>query len=259
MGSAPGPAAAAPTVSLVLAILNERPSLEELFGRIRALPLPPWEAIVVDDGSTDGSREFLEQLARADPRVRLLFHDGRQTTLTAQCLAIGASRGERIVVMDSDLQHPPELLVPMLEQLEQGGALVVASRYAPGGSPGPRTLPRWLVSKGAEWIARLRLAPARRSTDPVSGFFAFRRAIFVPLGPGLRGYKLLLFLLVMARGREVREVPFRFQPRTEGRSKVVRGFGFVRPYLAEVGAARRFDRDLRARELRAPGGPRGPS
>ena len=239
--------AGGPQVSIVLAILNERPSLPELFDRLGRTALPSWEAIVVDDGSTDGSREFLTEVAARDPRVRLIFHDGRQTTLTAQVVAISAARGTSVVVMDSDLQHPPELVAPMLRELDGGAALVVASRYAPGGTPGPRRLGRIVLSRGAEVTARILLAPARGISDPVSGFFGFRRSIFVPLGSELRGYKLLLFLLVMARGLEVREVPFRFEPRTGGRSKVTSGFGFIRLFLVEVLRARRLDRQLRRR------------
>ena len=236
----------APQLSIVLALLNERPSLPELFGRLAAVALPPWEAIVVDDGSTDGSREYLQKLAARDPRVRLIFHDARQTTVGAQCVAIEAARGRYVAIMDSDLQHPPELLAPLVRALDDGAALAIASRYAPGGTPGRRSIPRWLISRGAELTARTLLAPARRVADPVSGFFVFRREAFVPLAKGQRGYKLLLFLLVMTRTMPVREVPFHFEPRTEGASKVARGLSFVRVFLVEVVQARRLARRLAA-------------
>jgi len=239
----------APSVSVVLAVLNEGRTLPEVFRRLRALPLPPWEAIVADDGSTDGSREFVLNLAAEDPRVRPLFHDGRQTTLKAQCRAIESARGRYVVVMDADLQHPPELLERFLEQLDSGAALVVASRYIPGGSPGQRPPLRAVISRAAEWTAKILLPAARDVSDPVSGFFAFRRAAFVPIDPGYRGYKLLLFLLVMCRGQELREVPFAFEPRTEGASKVTSGLAFVRVFLIEVLLARRLARRLGRRAL----------
>jgi dolichol-phosphate mannosyltransferase len=238
---------ATPSLSIVLAVLNERPSLAELFSRLRSLELPPWEAIVVDDGSTDGSREFVAGLAAADPRVRVLLHDGRQTTLAAQCRAIEAARGRFIAVMDADLQHPPELLREFVARLEDGAALVIASRYVPGGSPGPRSPLRAVISRGAEWTAKLLLAAARPVHDPVSGYFAFRREAFVALDPGYRGYKLLVFLLVMCRGLDLREVPFRFEPRLGGASKVTSGVAFVRIYLTELLLARRLARRLRRR------------
>ena len=237
----PGPA---PTLSVVLAVLNERASLPELFERVRATPLPPWEVLVADDGSTDGSREFVAHLAATDPRFRAVLHDGRQTTLTAQGAAVLSARGRYVAIMDADLQHPPELLARFVQELDGGASLVVASRYVPGGSPGPRPPLRAVISRGAEWIAKLLLPAARPVADPVSGFFGFRREAFVPLVPGTRGYKLLLFLLVMCRGLEVREVPFRFEPRTEGASKVTSGLAFVRVYLVELLLARRLARQL---------------
>ena len=127
-----------------------------------------------------------------------------------------------------------------MREVEGGAALAIASRYAPGGSPGPRPWLRAVISRGAEWTAKLLIPPARRVTDPVSGFFAFRRSVFVGLPEGQRGYKLLLFLLVMTEGLSVREVPFRFEPRTEGASKVTSGLGFVRLFLRETMLARRL-------------------
>jgi dolichol-phosphate mannosyltransferase len=184
--------------SIVLATLNERSNLPEVLDRIRRQDLPAIEILVVDDGSVDGTREYVLGLSLADPRVRLLPHDGKQTTLRAQCQGIEAARGERIVVMDADLQHPPELLPKLLGALDSGAALAIASRYAAGGSAGPRTVYRWTMSHGAEWLTRLLLPSARGVRDPVSGFFAFRREIWRPLNPQYRGYKLGIFLLVMS-------------------------------------------------------------
>jgi dolichol-phosphate mannosyltransferase len=248
-----GTSTAPPTLSVVLATLNEYRNLPEVVRRIRQLPLPACEIVVVDDGSTDGTRQYLEILAREDPRVRLLFHEGRQTTLRAQCQGIEAAAGSVVVVMDADLQHPPEILPALLRELQSGASLAIASRYAPGGSAGPRTLGRIVISRGAELTAKVLLAPARRVTDPVSGYFAFDRSLWYPLNPQYRGYKLLLFLLVMTEGRRVAEVGFEFEPRTDGSSKVAQGLAFVRLFLIEVILARRLQRVLRKRVRLLPG------
>jgi dolichol-phosphate mannosyltransferase len=233
-----------PVVSIILATLNERANLPELLDRTFSLPLPPFEAIVVDDGSTDGTREFVTGRAELEPRLRAIFHDGKQTTLRAQAQGIEAARGDFVIVMDADLQHPPERLPAMVQELASGAGVVVASRYAAGGSTGPRTLARATISRSAEGIARLLLPEARRVSDPVSGFFGFRREIYTPLDPRYRGYKLLLFVLVMNRGRRFAEVGFRFEPRTQGSSKVTQTFGFVRVFLTEAVLARRLARSL---------------
>ena len=231
-------------VSVVLATLNERANLPELLDRIWKVPLPPIEVLVVDDGSTDGTREFLEQAAHLEPRLRLVWHDGKQTTLRAQCQGIALSKGRFVVVMDADLQHPPEVIPSMVQALTTGATLVVGSRYASGGSPGPRTLARVAISRGAEWTARLMIREARSVRDPVSGLFAFRREIFQELPAEWRGYKLLLFLLVMNRGHPVVEVGFRFVPRGSGASKVTQNAGFVRFFLTEVVLAMKLERRL---------------
>ena len=77
-----------PEVSVILATFNERENLPPLLERLWAVSLPPVEVIVVDDGSTDGTREFLEAAALREPRLRLIWHDGKQTTLRAQCQGI---------------------------------------------------------------------------------------------------------------------------------------------------------------------------
>jgi len=235
----------APVASIILATFNERRNLPPLLERLWAVPLPAVEVLVIDDGSTDGTREFLEEAARSEPRLRLIWHEGKQTTLKAQCQGIAQARGRWVVVMDADLQHPPEALPPMIRALEDGAGLVVGSRYAPGGTAGPRTGVRLAISRGAEWTAKVFLSEARSVSDPVSGFFVFRHDVFRPLPAEWRGYKLLLFLLVMNRGRRVVEVGYRFEPRGSGTSKVTQNSRFIRFFLTEVVLARRFERILR--------------
>ena len=249
--AAPGP----PDVSVILATLNERQNLPELLERIWATPLPPIEVLVVDDGSTDGTREFLEEGARAEPRLRPVWHEGKQTTLTAQCQGIALARGRFVIVMDADLQHQPETLAPMVDRLEKGASLVVGSRYAPGGSAGPRPGVRAVISRGAELTAKVLLPEARGVSDPVSGLFGFRREIFRPLPPEWRGYKLLLFLLVMNRGQRVVEVGYRFEPRGSGSSKVTQNSRFIRFFLTELVLAGRLRRVLRREGRTAPASP----
>jgi len=240
--SAPGDGG--PLVSIILATINERENLPPLLERLWKVGLPPFEVLVVDDGSTDGTREYLTEAARSEPRLRLHWHEGKQTTLRAQCQGIAHAKGEFVIVMDADLQHPPEVLPEMVQALQTGAALVVGSRYAGGGSAGRRDAIRGTISRGAELTAKLLLSEARSLSDPVSGLFGFRREIFRPLPPEWRGYKLLLFLLVMARGRRVAEVGFRFEPRTSGASKVTQNTRFIRFFLTELLLAKRFESAL---------------
>ncbi len=241
-----GPGDPGADVSVVLAVLNERENLPDVVARILAQPLGAMEVIVVDDGSTDGTRAYLKTVTDQDRRVRAILHEGRQTTLRAQCQGIDAARGSYVVVMDADRQHPPETIPALVSALRDGASLTVASRYAPGGTAGPRTVGRFLVSKAAEWFARLLLPAARSVSDPVSGFFAFRRSVWSGLDASYRGYKLLLFVLAMAGGRRVSEVAFVFEPRRSGTSKVTESYSFATLFVEEVFLARRLGRQISA-------------
>ncbi len=229
-----------PRLSIVLGTLNEHENLPVLLDQISQQRLPPFEVIVVDDGSTDGTREYLRAAAVTSPWLRPIFHDGQQTLTPAQCQGIAQAKGRYVLIMDADLQHPPDTLPALVAELEAGSDLVVASRYARGGSVGRRSIVRAALSRGAEVVVRTFVSPARRVSDPVSGFFGFRRAIFRPLDARYRGYKLILFLLVTCRARRVAEVPYRFRSRENGSSKIIQDLEFVRIFLREVFRARRL-------------------
>jgi len=244
-----GPAETVPHVSFVLAALNEAKSLPSLLETLDTLSLPSWEAVVIDDGSTDGTREFLQLKSHTDPRVRPLFNPAPQTLTKAQWQGVAAARAPVLVVMDTDLQHDPTIIPNLVMEIDQGHSLAIGSRYGDGASAGPRTMYRTMVSIIAEVIAKLMIPAARDRKDPLSGFFAFRRDAFWSFTPQHGGYKLLLYLLVARRSGDIVEVPYEFGCRKYGDSKITRGLGFVRLYLSELLSIRRLSREISANHL----------
>jgi glycosyltransferase involved in cell wall biosynthesis len=126
--------AAGPELSLVLPILDEQEVLPELDRRLRATlaDLPgvngAWEVIFVDDGSRDRSRELLGALAASEPRYKVIClsrNFGHQMAITA---GIDRAEGEAVVVMDADLQDPPEVVRAMVEKWREGYDVVYAVR-----------------------------------------------------------------------------------------------------------------------------------
>ena len=233
-----------PTLSIVTATLNERYSLPDLLDQISRLPLPPYEVIVVDDGSIDGTREFLLDAANRDSRVRPVFNRCKQSLLRAHSQGIQAARGQFVVILDADLQHPPGVLPAIVDRLESGAGIVVASRYTNGGSTGAWSLYREIVSNTARYILKAFLPNSRKVSDPASGYFGLMRRNFVPVDPRWRGFKLLPFVLASASsGVSIVEVPYTFDTRSSGDSKIVgRNLRFVRVFLTEVVLAVRFSR-----------------
>ncbi len=123
-------------ISIVVPAYNEERNLDVLYRRIRgvmdgAAGRDDWELVVVDDGSTDGTWRALDALGTADVRVRgvrLSRNFGHQSALMA---GLAAARGQAIIMMDADLQHPPELLPELIGKWREGFQIVHTVRRDP--------------------------------------------------------------------------------------------------------------------------------
>ncbi|MBX3180174.1 MAG: glycosyltransferase [Candidatus Hydrogenedentes bacterium] len=136
-----------PTLSVVLPIYNEQAALDSLFERLTTTldaTGMAWEVVAVDDGSTDGSRELLRAHRARDPRIRvvvLVRNFGQSPALYA---GFSRARGRFVVMLDADLQNPPEDIPRLVEKLEQGYDMV-SGRRATRQDSFFRTAPsRWL-------------------------------------------------------------------------------------------------------------------
>ncbi len=121
-----------PTFSVVVPVYNERENLPELYRRVRAVMESlgePWELVPVDDGSTDGSTEYLRELREKDPEhvrpVILARNFGHQLAVTA---GLDYARGRAVILMDADLQDPPEVIPQLVEKWREGYDVVYAVR-----------------------------------------------------------------------------------------------------------------------------------
>jgi len=120
-----------PTFSIIAPIFNEKDNLPVLIARIRDVMETtgePWELILVDDGSTDGSTELIRSLAQQEPRIRSVIFSrnfGHQIAVTA---GWDYSRGQAVVVIDADLQDPPEVILELITRWREGYEVVYAVR-----------------------------------------------------------------------------------------------------------------------------------
>ena len=120
-----------PTFTIIAPIFNELESLPELYARVRDVmqsTQEPWELILVDDGSSDGSTEIIRKLADTDPHVRLLIfarNFGHQIAVTA---GLDYSQGDAVIIIDADLQDPPEVILRLIEKWREGYEVVYAVR-----------------------------------------------------------------------------------------------------------------------------------
>lgn len=177
-----------------------------------------YELVVVDDWSGDGTDRVCAELAEGLP-VRLVERRGERGLSTAVIRGIEEARGDVVVVMDADLSHPPSAIPEMVRRLRAGESdFVLGSRYAPGGSIYEGwTLRRKLNSLVPSLLSR----PLCPLADPMSGFFAIRRAEMPPrerLSP--LGFKIALEVYVKGRFGAASEVPIHFAERRFGQSKL---------------------------------------
>jgi glycosyltransferase involved in cell wall biosynthesis len=136
-------------LSVVAPMLDEEGTARVFYERVRAaVEGLPWELVVVDDGSTDDTARILAEIAREDGRVRVISlsrNFGHQTAITA---GLDHARGNVVVMIDADLQDPPELIASMLDHWRAGSDVVYATRTDRDGES------RFKL-KTAEWFYRI--------------------------------------------------------------------------------------------------------
>jgi dolichol-phosphate mannosyltransferase len=192
------------------------PLLIERLAVLKVAHAPTLHLTIVDDNSRDGTEEVIQRLNL--PWVSLIVRTTDRGLSSAVLEGLNRTSGDIIIVMDADLSHPTETIPRMLDELYKGSEFVVGSRYAEGGVTDDNWgFFRWLNSRIATLIAR----PFTSISDPMSGFFALRRATYSKadfLNP--IGYKIGLELLVKCRCSRISEVPIAFTDRIHGESKL---------------------------------------
>jgi dolichol-phosphate mannosyltransferase len=248
------------SVLVVIPTYEERENLGPLLTRLHAV-LPDADALIVDDASPDGTGQLADEMAAADPRIRVL-HRTAKDGLGAAYLAgfAEALKGDHqiIVEMDADGSHAPEDLPALLAALADAD-LVLGSRYVPGGE-----VVNWPNHR--EWISRTgnlysRLALGVNIRDITGGYRVFRRQVLEQLditSVSSQGYCFQVDMAWRAvqAGFRVREVPITFAERERGASKM--SSGIVVEALWRVtrwGVAR----VLRRGEVRPPAPPAEPA
>ena len=203
------------TLSLAIPTYNEGQNIGPLVARLTALldvALPKdYELIVVDDDSPDLTWQQALTLTATYPQLRVMRRRGERG------LSSAVIRGW----IDADLQHPPEVLIGLLEAIQGGADLAVGSRHVEGGGVSEWSLARRLLSRGAQTLGLLLLPQVvGRVSDPMSGYFMVQREAIA--GPFLnpKGYKILLEVLGRGDIDTIAEVGYVFQERQEGASKV---------------------------------------
>jgi len=214
--------------TVIVPTYNERENIQSLVEQLLSLEVG-LHVLVVDDNSPDGTGRLVDEMAARDTgRVAAIHRPGKLGLGTAyiagfrRALEEGA---EYILTMDADFSHRPDYILQMLRKAQSGYDVVIGSRYVRGGGTRHCTLPRKVLSWGANSFARALLG--LRARDATAGFRCYRRAVLESVGlDEIRssGYSFLIEMLYRAqrRGWRIGEVPIVFCNRRLGQSKISR-------------------------------------
>jgi dolichol-phosphate mannosyltransferase len=221
----PGGPDASVKLSLIIPTYNESKNVGELVERLTNILEGPtggaYELIIVDDDSKDRTWEVALELAQKYPKLRVIRRVGERGLSTAVIRGWQAARGSVLAVIDADLQHPPEVSAKLFEEITRGADLAVGSRNVEGGGVSNWAMHRRALSRGAQLLGLVILpGVVGRISDPMSGYFMFRRSSIAGVTLSPLGYKILIEVLGRGAMGRVAEVGYVFKERTAGESKV---------------------------------------
>jgi dolichol-phosphate mannosyltransferase len=202
-------------LSIVIPVFNEAEILPKLLSTVQAVmnsTAVSYELILVDDGSFDGTADTLRRASEEDPRVKVFFFSrnfGHQAAITA---GLDNASGDAVVVMDADLQDPPELLPEMLTLLAQGYDVVSAQRTSRDGE----TAFKRLTARAFYWIFR-KLVDERIQPE-VGDFRMFSRRAIVAIRQLREQHRFMRGMVAWLGLKEV-ILPYHRNPRTAGTTK----------------------------------------
>jgi dolichol-phosphate mannosyltransferase len=211
--------------SLIIPTYNEAHNIKPLIHQLIPIlnrAVDDFEVVIVDDDSPDLTWQLAQEIADREPRVRVIRRVNQRGLATAVVAGWDTAKGEILGVMDGDLQHDPETLSKMLRAIQATPAdIIIASRHINGGGVSDWSFIRRSISWGATCLATLVIPGILRNVvDPMSGYFILRRSVINSARLEPTGYKILLEVLAKGNYQYVEEIPYVFEERREGASKL---------------------------------------
>lgn len=201
-------------------VYNERATIEEIIERVEAVGLAG-EIIVVDDGSSDGTRERLAQLVDGNPRLNLLLHDSNRGKGAAVRTGIEAASGDLILIQDADLEYDPRDYPALLKPIEEGKADVVyGSRFL---GAARRSTMFWHMVANKLLTLMTNILYNSILSDMETGYKLFRREVLsqIPLHAKRFDFEPEITAKLLKRKVRIFEVPITFNPREYDEGKKI--------------------------------------
>ena len=207
-------------LSIVIPTYNEGKNIKNLVTQIdKALASINYEIVFVDD-SNDNTPDIIREVSKTFSNIRLEHRENEKGLATAVLRGFQIANGDYLACMDADLQHPPIVLKYMYKAMQSGADFCIPSRLIPGGDDGGLNWYRKFVSGTARKIGQIIRPWLRQRSDPTSGLFMFKRDVIKDVTLLPIGWKIMIEVLAMGNFKKVIEIPYRFQQRTAGESKL---------------------------------------
>ena len=214
-------------LSIVIPILNEAKNINQLIPEInkikKKIRLNRLEVLLIDDNSHDNIKNVVTRLRKKYSYLKLFIRKNKKKDLSKSCIeGFNKTKYKNILVMDGDLQHPPQYIEKMYNVfINQKCDFVIGSRDLLKRKNYGLSKIRKLFSIILIFIINLLLG--NKTRDPMSGFFIFKKEIFKNNKNQLfsSGYKILSDLIYSSKERlKIKDVPIRFDQRNSGKSKM---------------------------------------
>jgi glycosyltransferase involved in cell wall biosynthesis len=207
-------------LTVIMPVFNEQQTIEEIISRVIAVGLAN-EIIVVDDGSTDGTRELLRELDQNYPELKLILHDRNQGKGAAVRSGIAEASSEYLIIQDADLEYDPRDYHALLKPMQEGLADVVyGSRFL--GAP-RRTTMFWHMIANKMLTLMTNILYNSILSDMETGYKLFRREIItsIPLKAKRFNFEPEITAKLLKRKVRIYEVPITFNPREYSEGKKI--------------------------------------
>ncbi len=206
-------------ISVIVPVYNEKATIREILRRVQVMQLAE-EIIVVDDGSTDGTREILQELDHQGP-VRVVFHEKNQGKGAAVRTGIQQTRGDVLIIQDADLEYDPREYPNLLCPLEEGIADVVYGSRFLGAARRPILF--WNMVANKILTLMTNILYNNILTDMETGYKVFRRQVVEGMTIHARRFDFEpeFTAKILKRKARIYEVPITFNPRDYAEGKKI--------------------------------------
>jgi glycosyltransferase involved in cell wall biosynthesis len=207
-------------LTVIMPVYNETNTIAEIIRRVKKTGVVS-EIVIVDDGSTDGTREFLKTL-EGDPLVQVILHERNQGKGAAVRTGIREAKGEWLIIQDADLEYDPRDYPALMQPVEEGIADVVFGSRFLGGARRPILFWNMVANKILTFITNILYNNIL--TDMETGYKLFRREMAIDMPLHARGFEFEPEFTAKLLKRRVRiyEVPIRFNPREYSEGKKIK-------------------------------------